>query len=1712
MAKRKKHGSQRSRPKVPGSSQFARFSSAVGALPPPRLPGSGELPAVSSDQESSPLPEASAVSTASPPCVSISDLEPQPPSVSVPVLLRVSPSPELTASSSSCCPLAAVEASVSGIAVPEVSVSGLVAPVSNVSSTGLPSQPLPSVLTPSRLDKRWTSLFGESSQLEEVGSPSQHISGVPFVLIPDENIAAAREEFKDFIFAQFQDKAPEMGRIIGVVNALGSAILLGRNVWNIAGFPMFVSPWSPDFTPDAPPITTAEITAELRGVPYLLFNKESLSRIATAVAKPIALAPETERKETFEVAKVLVRVDLTKELPSKVISGFSDGREVEIAVTYPWLPPRCSECNAFGHDFSRCPSRRFVATSLLRRSNRSRSRPRTRLRSRQGRSSERWVKASAKASPSNKVWQVKGGSELGKTSDSLVSKADIGIAVETHSIDEDEVRSANQILEWLAVGKNGPATGDAANITANVEESTSQGVTSQAAGKQIADAQEAPFILVTRRRSGRKDLTREWISLHKPLFGAFLETHIQSVNAGRVSRAIPVGWNSFGNFDHHSTARIVVCWDPSVSLIVYQASAQLVTCGIFVPSLSLNLTVSFAYGQNLALERTPLWEEMASLNANTPVSRFPWAVVGDFNQILRLSHHSEYLTQDVDSSGMDDFNLALQDSELFEAQAKGLPYTWWNNQEDSPASKKIDHALINQAWATAFPESFADFMEPIQSDHAACFFHVPSMRRSVRKPFKFFQHVADHPEYHDSVSHAWTPLSIQGTCQFKLVGSLRKLKIVLRKLNKRHYSGITERVKNQAAKISNIQRLLLTNPDAQAAREEHQARALWQTLISAEEKFFRQKSRVIWLHLGDKNTAFFHKSVIGRAARNHIHFLSDHNGRRIADISEIKSLAASYFEDILGCTDLPISPVSVSLLRDLLPFRCSETQAHDLQKPVSLEEIVAVVFAMPLNKSPGPDGFSVEFFRASWDVVGKDVVEAVQEFFRNGRLLKDLNCTIIALIPKVPQACHLSDFRPISCCNLIYKIISKIIANRMKPLLQICISSNHAAFLKGRSLGENVLLASELIKDYHKSNSPKSCMIKVDIRKAFDTVCWDFILKILEAQNFPPLFLAWVKECISSPRFSISINGELAGFFPGKKGIRQGDPISPYLFILVMEVLSKLLDAAASNGHFRLHPLCSSPRVTHLLFADDLLVFNDGARHSLSGIAEVMRQFKTLSGLDMNPTKSEIFFGGYNDTEVGVLSALSGIKVGSFPTRYLGLPLNPKRISFATLQPFLEKITSKLHSWTSKFLSFAGKIRLISSVIYGMVNFWSAVFNLPKKFYEKVDSLCASFHWKNKVGSAVGARVAWKDVCKPKEEGGLGIRRLEDFQVVFQLKLIWIFFASAGSLWVAWLKGNVFHRKSFWVLEDSQRLSRTVKCMLKLKPLLKDFLQCEIGNGKNVSFWFVNWCGLGPLIDLLGASGPRQLRVLKDALVSHAALDGDWRMPAARSETQQLFMAKLTAISPPNDLKGDDLFLWKRLSGTFAKFFSSKETWEQIRQHSPVVSWHKTVWFKEAVPRYSFIAWLAFVGRLPTRDRLRSWGLVVPSSCVLCSNGIETHHHLFFDCTYSATIWEAFAAKFWPSPPSGLLSISDWILQARSSPRTASSQSVTIVKLILQAACYHIWRERNARIFTNVHTASAALQASLDRTLRDRLLSLPGSPSSSSSLLASYFDCIVFPF
>ncbi|KAH0859701.1 LOW QUALITY PROTEIN: hypothetical protein HID58_087962, partial [Brassica napus] len=753
--------------------------------------------------------------------------------------------------------------------------------------------------------KNYAVLLKCSAQLQEMGTPIDHISGAPFVLIPDENIEAAKMEFKYFIYARFHGDYPSMGKIIGVVNAvwartgprifvhnLGQGtyllrvtnprtreVFLSRTCWNIGGLPMFVAPWSPEYSPDEPPLTSAIVPVEMRNVPYLLFNREILSRIATAIGKPESLAPKTERKENFEVAKLYVRVDLTSPLPHKVVSRFSNGKEVMIDVSYPWLPIKCDSCSKFVHIKERCPTARDRMLAHQTSGRRSKSRS--------GRSYDKKSK-NLETCYVPIVRDTNCGTEP-QENDTVSPKAQESCALEEgeiyqetedHEADADKCDRVVQDTAHGGVSNTGEDSRGSADVVVSDQQSVKdrrgdlQDVISDRVAVEVISSESlseaVPAAVV-------ELITEALVSNVDPGGSANLDSDqdvAKQEGTERQDTAPTLEDQDRDNpFILDVSGRIIIVWDPTVTMCIYHATAQSVTCGATILSENITLTVTFVYGFNQVEERSALWDSLVELQDTSPFASHPWSVIGDFNQMLRTNHHSNHLFSRVDEAGMDDANLGLQEAQLFEAQTKGPPYTWRNMQDDNPISTKIDHAFINQAWSSAFPDSYAEFLDPSQSDHGPCLLRMPSIRRRVVKPFKFFHHVIDHPEYAET---------------FKLVRLLKKLKRPLRSLNKRHFSGISQRVKGQKEKVDALQRALLTSPDNATAAEEH-----------VERDNFTDKGLEF---VGDRNTPFYHRTVSQHASRNHIHYLKDTDDRMLFSMDDIKAHAANYFQGILGST------------------------------------------------------------------------------------------------------------------------------------------------------------------------------------------------------------------------------------------------------------------------------------------------------------------------------------------------------------------------------------------------------------------------------------------------------------------------------------------------------------------------------------------------------------------------------------------------------------------------------------------------------------------------------------------------------------------------------------------------------------------------------------------------------------------------------------------
>lgn len=340
------------------------------------------------------------------------------------------------------------------------------------------------------------------------------------------------------------------------------------------------------------------------------------------------------------------------------------------------------------------------------------------------------------------------------------------------------------------------------------------------------------------------------------------------------------------------------------------------------------------------------------------------------------------------------------------------------------------------------------------------------------------------------------------------------------------------------------------------------------------------------------------------------------------------------------------------------------------------------------------------------------------------------------------------------------------------------------------------MLAHELIRGYHKEKLG-CCAMKIDLQKAYDSVSWDFLEEVLLAFQFPDHFIKLIMSSVRSCMFSVLINGKLEGYFPGQVGLRQGDPISPLLLVLCMEYLTRCFNKMALNG-FQYHRDCEELKLNHLCFADDLFVFAKGDIPSIGMINATLKHFQEVSGLKPNLQKSEVYFSRVGQFEKKHIINLLGFKKGTLPVKYLRLPLISTKLTKAHCQDLVGKITARISSWTVKTLSCAGRLQLVNSVLTSKHVYWCSVFILPKLVVSEVEKLCRNFLWHRSESSSRGGLVAWNVVCQMKTYGGLGIKPVQVWNQIAQLKHIWELIKGKQTLWAIWVAKTKLRRLSFW--------------------------------------------------------------------------------------------------------------------------------------------------------------------------------------------------------------------------------------------------------------------------------------------------------------------------
>eukprot|EP00253_Pinus_taeda_P023807 PITA_23807 len=650
-----------------------------------------------------------------------------------------------------------------------------------------------------------------------------------------------------------------------------------------------------------------------------------------------------------------------------------------------------------------------------------------------------------------------------------------------------------------------------------------------------------------------------------------------------------------------------------------------------------------------------------------------------------------------------------------------------------------------------------------------------------------------------------------------------------------------------------------------------------------------------------------------------------------------------------------------------------------------------------------------------------ELTEVVEETRIKGEVYSPFNATFIALIPKKENPESFEDFRPISLCNSIYKIIAKVIALRIKPILSKHISSKQFGFLNGRQIHEAIGVAQEVLHSVKQQNK-KGVVLKIDLSKAFDRINWIYIRLLLTHLGFKVDFISWIMGCITNVSYAILINGATTPFFKGQRGLRQGYPLSPLLFLLVAEGLSQLILKARREGKVRGIEVAVNLNISHLLFVDDILIFTNGTPNETAELRNIFDIFMKATGMQINSRKSQLIVEGLNKHDrAQILSHFPfELSIMQSPFKHLGFWLKPNAYKKEDWNWLTTKIEARISHWSYKWLSRAGRLTLIKSVLLAIPVYWAALTWVPKGTLEKIRRICSRFLWAGSKESVVLPWVAWEKVARPKDWGGWGIKSLPEFSLSLAAKSGWRLI-KLENLWTRVIKRKYIDLVPLedWIrnpAKNKNNASVIWKETVESFRVIEQGLAWKIGNGQNVKIGKDPWVGcnmnyaLSPgLTQHLESRGIYFLyqveKIGHSTIWGQAWKDGedleleqDWRNEW-NTYTQELIRSQSRLKDSPDELiwAHADTGEYSQKSGY--KYLMSRKGWD------PPEWWSRHLWKLKAPPKAKILFWCILRRKIPTWDILQSRFMHGPGRCTLCKTEAESINHLFLNCQETKKIW-----------------------------------------------------------------------------------------------------------
>lgn len=591
------------------------------------------------------------------------------------------------------------------------------------------------------------------------------------------------------------------------------------------------------------------------------------------------------------------------------------------------------------------------------------------------------------------------------------------------------------------------------------------------------------------------------------------------------------------------------------------------------------------------------------------------------------------------------------------------------------------------------------------------------------KPFRFLNAWFTYPDFKSFCSEKWSGYEVSGRGGYVLKEKIKLLKEDLKVWNKEIFGNIGNSIEKyrQELKILDTIDDVLGLEDMEIVRR-NEIKALLFLEMKKKGSMVQQKSRSKWILEGDENTSFFHNCINRRRKANEFTGLLV-EGVWIEEALAVKGEVNKFFKDHFK----RVHWVRPLLAADFTEKQISTDNNEMLIAGFTEEEVREAIWECDGSKCPGPDGLNFKFWKNFWEVIKVDLMRFVGEFQEHGRINRGLNPSFITLIPKKEDAASLLDYRPISLIGSVYKIIAKLLSRRLSRVLDSIISEQQSAFVGGSNILDSVVVLNETIDEVKRMRS-KAIFFKIDFAKAYDSIDWVFLEVIMRRFNFHTKWIAWIMECVKTASAAVLVNGSPTEEFSLGRGLRQGDPLSPFLFLIVAESISIMMGKAIRQGLFEEVKVGRDMvGISHLQFADDTIFMGKATRENVWFLKIFLKIIEFSSGLRVNNKKCCLYGVNVDEGSIREYADILGCQVGRISFVYLGVKVGTAHIKISEWGQVVQKVKNRVLKWENLKISFGGRHTLLNAILLSLPVYFLSTYRAPKKVLSEIKKIQRRF-------------------------------------------------------------------------------------------------------------------------------------------------------------------------------------------------------------------------------------------------------------------------------------------------------------------------------------------------------------------------------------------------